>query len=375
VTVATVAILGAGAMGSALATPAAGAGNRVRLWGTWLDGDLLGELRAGRPHPRTGVPLAPGVGLHDAGDLAAALDGADLVAVAISSDGVLEVVRRAAAGLVPGTPLLLCTKGFGRGPGGAVDLLPPLVAAALGPLEAACPVVAVGGPCKANEVAAGRPTAAVFAGADEAVVASCAQALTTPAYRVACSGDLPGVEAAAATKNVYAIAVGICHGLTEAGGEPWHDLAAATFTQGVAEMRRLAVAVGGREETVLGLAGLGDLEVTSLSGRNRVFGARVGRGEPPADALAAMAAAGQTVEGVPAARLARDLAVRVGLDPPGDLPLLEAVNRILDGAPDPAALVAEAVLPTPGPPPARMRWPAGGRPGAGSPAAGTRSGR
>ena len=103
----------------------------------------------------------------------------------------------------------------------------------------------------------------------------------------------------------------------------------------------LAVAVGGREETVLGLAGLGDLEVTTLSGRNRAFGARIGRGEAPAAALAAMAAAGQTVEGVPAARLARDLAARLGLD----LPLLEAVNRILDGVPDPAALLAEAALP------------------------------
>ncbi|HEY7605385.1 MAG TPA: glycerol-3-phosphate dehydrogenase, partial [Actinomycetes bacterium] len=177
---ATITILGAGAMGSALASPAAAAGNRVRLWGTWLDGGLLAELRAGRPHPRTGVPLAPGVGLHDAGDLAAALDGADLVAVAISSDGVLEVVRRAAAAwLGPGTPLLLCTKGFGRRPDGRVGLLPPLVTAALGDRPgAACPVVAVGGPCKANEVAAGRPTAAVFAGLDEAVVAGCAHVLT-----------------------------------------------------------------------------------------------------------------------------------------------------------------------------------------------------
>jgi glycerol-3-phosphate dehydrogenase (NAD(P)+) len=338
----TVAILGAGAMGSALATPAVAAGNRVRLWGTWLDGELLAELRAGRPHPRTGIPADPRVELHDAGALAAALDGAELVAVAISSDGVLEVVRRAAAALAPGTPLLLCTKGFGRHPDGAVDLLAPLVAAALGPLAAACPVVAVGGPCKANEVAAGRPTAAVFAGPDQAVVTRCAQALTTPAYRVACSDDLAGVEAAAATKNVYAIAVGVCHGLTEAGGEPWHDLAAATFAQAVAEMRHLATALGGREETVLGLAGLGDLEVTSLSGRNRVFGARVGRGEPPDRALAAMAAAGQTVEGVPAARLALELAAALGV---GGLPLLAAVNRVLDGAPDPAAELAAAVLP------------------------------
>ena len=336
---ATVTILGAGAMGSALATPAVAAGNRVRLWGTWLDGGILAELRAGRPHPRTGVAVDPRVELHDAGGLAAALDGADLVALAISSEGVLEVARRAAAaGLASGIPLPLCTKGFGRRPDGRVGLLPDLVAAAAG---GSCPVVAVGGPCKANEVAAGRPTAAVFAGTDEAAVERCARVLGTPAYRVERSRDLDGVEAAAATKNVYAIAVGVCHGLTEAGGEPWHDLAAATFARAVAEMRRLAVALGGREETVLGLAGVGDLEVTSLSGRNRVFGTRVGRGEPPAEALAAMAAAGQTVEGVPAARLARDLAAQLALD----LPLLAAVNRILDGAPDPAALLAGAVLP------------------------------
>jgi glycerol-3-phosphate dehydrogenase (NAD(P)+) len=333
-------------MGSALATPAVAAGNRVRLWGTWLDDDLLAELRTGRPHPRTGVPVDPRVDLHDAGGLAGALDGADLVAVAISSEGVLEVVGRAAAGLGPGTPLLLCTKGFGRRPDGRVGLLPELVAGALGGrLAGACPVVAVGGPCKANEVAAGRPTAAVFAGRDGGAVSLGARALATPAYRIERGDDLDGVEAAAATKNIYAIAVGICHGLTEAGGEPWHDLAAATFTQAVAEMRRLAVALGGREETVLGLAGMGDLEVTSLSGRNRVFGARVGRGQPPGEALAAMAAAGQTVEGVPAARLARDLAAQLAPDPAGGLPLLEAVNRVLDGEPDPAALLAAAVLP------------------------------
>ena len=338
---ATVTILGAGAMGSALATPAAAAGNRVRLWGTWLDGGLLAELRAGRPHPRTGVPVDPRVELHDAGRLAPALWGSDLVAVAISSEGVLEVVRRAAAALAPGTPLLLCTKGFGRWPDGTVDLLPVLLEAAL-PLACSCPVVAVGGPCKANEVAAGRPTAAVFASEHGEAMARAARALATAAYRVRCTDDLAGVEAAAAAKNVYAIAVGVCHGLTEAGGQPWHDLAAATFTQAVAEMRRLAAALGGREETVLGLAGVGDLEVTSLSGRNRVFGARVGRGEPPTGALAAMAAAGQTVEGVPAARLARDLAAQRRL---GGLPLLAAVNRVLDGDPDPAALLAAAGLP------------------------------
>jgi glycerol-3-phosphate dehydrogenase (NAD(P)+) len=347
--VATVTILGAGAMGSALVTPGVAAGNRVRLWGTWLDGDVLAELRAGRPHPRTGIPVAPAAellgGPGDAGGLAAALAGSDLVALAVSSEGVAEVAGRGAPWLRPGTPLLLYAKGFGRRPDGGVELLPALVDGALaGAAGAGCPVVAVGGPCKADEVAAGRPTAAVFAGREEAVVAGCAGAMATPAYRIRRSDDLAGVETAAAAKNVYAIAVGVCHGLAETDGRPWHDLAAATFTQAVAELRRLAVALGGREETVLGLAGVGDLEVTALSGRNRALGARLGRGQDPAEALAAMAAAGQTVEGVPAARLTLELAAGLESGPAG-LPLLAAVNRILDGAADPAAVLAAAVLP------------------------------
>lgn len=340
---AVVTVLGAGAMGGALTRPAADAGNEVRLWGTWLDDDLLAELRANRPHPRTGVPVDARVRLHDAPDLAAALAGADLVALAVRSEGVLDVLSRVAPHLAPGTPLLLASKGFGRAPDGRVRLLPPLLE---GALRAPCPVVAIGGPCKANEVAAGRPTAAVFACRDTAVAAGCAKTLGTAAYRVQLSDDVDGVEVAAATKNVYAIALGACDGLAEAGGQPWHDLAAAAFTQAVAEMRRLAVALGGREGTVLGLAGVGDLEVTRLSGRNQRYGERLGRGEAPGEALAAMSAAGQTVEGIAAARLALELAgAHPGMPPLEALPLLAAVVRLLDGASSTAALLTEAALP------------------------------
>jgi glycerol-3-phosphate dehydrogenase (NAD(P)+) len=341
--VSVVTVLGAGAMGAALTRPAADAGNQVRLWGTWLDDALLAELRAGRPHPRTGVPVDPRVRMHDAPDLAAALDGADLVAIAVRSEGVLDVLSRAAPQLARGTRLLLASKGFGRAPDGRVRLLPPLLE---GGLRAPCPVVAVAGPCKANEVAAGRPTAAVFACRDMAVAAGCAKTLGTAAYRVQLSDDVTGVEVAAATKNVYAIALGACDGLADAGGQPWHDLAAAAFTQAVGEMRRLAVALGGRDESVLGLAGVGDLEVTRLSGRNQRYGARLGRGEAPGEAEAAMSAAGQTVEGIAAARLALELAgADPGMPPVEALPLLAAVVRLLDGASSTAARLAEAVLP------------------------------
>jgi len=156
---------------------------------------------------------------------------------------------------------------------------------------------------------------------------------------------LSGVEICAPMKNVYAIALGVADGLQERDDEPYHDLKAATFAQALREMTVLSRLVGSRPETVLGLAGAGDLEVTGLSGRNKVYGSRIGRGERPSAALDAMAAAEQTVEGVPAARLARDLVDQRDPAAWGGLPLLRTVLAILDDDPDPVARVVAAVLP------------------------------
>ncbi len=105
-------VLGAGAMGSAFTTPLRAGGHDVRLWGTWLDGEILATLRRGEPHPGTGVGLAAGCTLHDAEDLAAALDGAEAVLVAISSAGLTDVLDRALPLLPPAAVLALATKGF-----------------------------------------------------------------------------------------------------------------------------------------------------------------------------------------------------------------------------------------------------------------------
>jgi glycerol-3-phosphate dehydrogenase (NAD(P)+) len=352
---AVVAVLGAGAMGSALTTPAATT-NQVRLWGTWLDDEILADLRAGRPHPRTKAEVDSRVELLDSGELAEAIDGAEVVVLAISSDGVLDVLGRAAGHLRPGTIVPFVTKGFGRDDQGRVQLFPGLLDRALPPdLRDTCPFVAIGGPCKANEVGAGRPTATIYAARDAGVAGAVADLFGTGVYRIEVTDDMEGVEISAAMKNVYAIGLGVCDGLAEAGGEPWHNLKSAVFTQAVTEMRRLAAVLGGREATVVGLAGTGDLEVTGLSGRNKLYGVRIGKGEPAGQALEAMAAAGQTVEGAPAARLARELAAQRERDlPPGSLPLLKAVNDILDGAADPAGLLAEAALPARRPAPAEQ---------------------
>jgi glycerol-3-phosphate dehydrogenase (NAD(P)+) len=342
----TATVLGAGAMGSALATPLRAAGWDTNLWGTWLDDHLLEACRNGAPHPRTGVPLAGGTALFDSDSLLHSLTDAEIVVVAIASVGVVEVVRRALPGLDGARALLLTSKGFSPDDRGKVRLLPD----ALRELAAEHrvqlpPIVAVGGPCKANEVAAGRFTAAIFGCTDPSVAERSASSVRTDAYRAATTDDEAGVEICAPMKNVYAIALGLADGLGERAGEPFHDLKAAIFAQAVRELIVLAGLVGGRAETAIGLAGVGDLEVTGLSGRNKVYGARIGKGESAGDALAAMTAAEQTVEGVPAARLARDLVDQRDAAAWSSLPLLSAILDTLDGDSDPAARIAGAVLP------------------------------
>jgi glycerol-3-phosphate dehydrogenase (NAD(P)+) len=342
-----VTVLGAGAMGSALATPFRTAGWEVDLWGTWLDDHLLEACAAGRPHPRTDVRLADGTALFDSARLAEALDGADVSVLAVASVGVIDVARLALPGLAATRALLLTSKGFAPDEEGTVRLLPDaLRELAREHGTELPPIVAVGGPCKANEVAAGRPTATIFACRDVSTAAQVAGDLGTDAYRAEVTDDETGVELSAAMKNVYAIALGLSDGLEQRAGEPFHNLKAATFAQAVRELGTLCEMVGGRAGTAVGLAGVGDLEVTGLSGRNKVYGARIGSGETASGALHEMIAAEQTVEGVPAARLAKDLVDQ--RDPAAwpSLPLLAAILAVVDGDPDPVGRVADAVLPS-----------------------------
>lgn len=346
-------------MGSAMATPLHDAGWDVRLWGTWLDDHLLAACRAGDVHPRTKVALAPGTLLFGHAELDHALAGADLLILAVASVGLEEVVRLAAKGMAGARAVLLTSKGFASDGHGRVELLPTAarrIAAAQG-VELP-PLIAVGGPCKANEVAAGRPTASVFASENASLAREIASAVGTETYRAESLGDESGVEICAPMKNVYAIALGITDGVAEVGGQPWHDLKAATFTQALREMIELTRLVGGRAETAFGLAGVGDLEVTALSGRNSVYGARIGRGEDAGEALEAMVAAEQTVEGVPAAELAATLVDQRAPALWSRLALLRAVRDIIRGDTDPLARVVAAALPPtnpPGPPTREVR--------------------
>jgi glycerol-3-phosphate dehydrogenase (NAD(P)+) len=258
---------------------------------------------------------------------------------------IADIAALAAPSLAHVQAILLTSKGFAPDRAGLIHLLPQTVtraiAEATGRPDRASgivqevrgvslenpPVIAIGGPCKANEVAARQPTAAIFGAPGGAE--PWARWATTPAYRVAATRDRDGLELCAALKNVYAIALGVADGLSESGPVPFHDLKAAVFAQALAELRLLVSAAGADPWTALGLAGAGDLEVTGLSGRNKVFGARIGRGESASAALRAMAAADQTVEGAPAARLAMSFVAQRHPELAHELPLLSAIYDVV----------------------------------------------
>jgi glycerol-3-phosphate dehydrogenase (NAD(P)+) len=204
----------------------------------------------------------------------------------------------------------------------------------------------VGGPSKANEVARGLPTAVIYGSLDAEAVEFAREVFATPRYRIEPTDDITGLEVVAAMKNAYAIALGMADGLEQRTGLPHHNLRAALFPRAVTEMGLLARAFGGRAETVFGLAGAGDLQVTITSGRNRLLGERIGRGNSPAEAVQTLATGGTTVEGYRAAtfgyRFYRQ-AVDAGVLAEGSLPLLDALWRVLYCDAEPATALWGAV--------------------------------
>ncbi|MDR2122461.1 MAG: hypothetical protein LBP34_04970 [Flavobacteriaceae bacterium] len=344
---AIITILGAGAMGSGLCTPVRNAGWEVRLWGTWLDDHLIDACEAGKSHPRTKVPLAEGVKLYRCADLDKALEGADVVVMSVASAGVPKITEMALQGISKAKALWLTSKGFCPDEKGKIQLLPEAIRTIAKQKGVEIPpIVAIAGPVKANECAEGKPTATIFGCKDIEVSRKYAREARTEVYCIEATDDETGVEICAPMKNVYAIALGIADGLEEGTGFPHHNLKAATFNQAIKEMSLLGQALGAKPETAYGLPGVGDLEVTGLSGRNKVYGVRIGKGETAKEALAEMERLEQTVEGVPAAGLAMTFVDQSVSHIKDQLPLLKAVNRILAGTDVPVVkIISEAVLP------------------------------
>ena len=302
-------------MGSAMAMVAAKRRHDVRLWGTWLDDALLDAVERGAVHPRLRLPLEQ-VRFYRAPKLAESLEGAELVLHCVNSDGAVPVMTKAHTAL-PDVPILSVTKGFLEGSAGKMVRIDQALSETA---RRSLRFVHAAGPAKAMEIARGVLTWMVFAGTDARF---CADALAGDHLGVEISDDLAGAEMCSALKNAYATGLGIWDGLV---GKDAHNARAACFTQSIVEMRRLVLAGGGREATVIGAAGIGDLHVTAAAGRNRAFGERIGKGEPAREVAASMLAAGELTEGYAAIATAARFAREQGVS---DLPLLTALNAIV----------------------------------------------
>jgi glycerol-3-phosphate dehydrogenase (NAD(P)+) len=321
-----IAVLGAGSWGTALAVHLAGIGHQVRLWAR--EPDVLADIQTGRENRvfLPGVPLPDSV--RACGRFDEALAGVDLVLVVVPTHGVRGVVQAAAPFIRPGATMVSATKGLE-----AETLLRPseIIAQELGPGR---PVVALSGPSFAREVAAGLPTAVCVACISLAAAEEVQAEFRGRFFRLYTSTDVIGVEIGAALKNVIAIAAGVVDGLGLG-----HNALAGLITRGLAEISRLASALGGRRETLSGLTGLGDLVLTCTGAlsRNRQVGVELGRGRPIGEVLASMK---MVAEGVFTTGAALALGARHGVE----LPIAAQMAEVLAGRKAPRDAVEELML-------------------------------
>ncbi len=317
-------VFGAGAMGTAMAMHLARAGNDTVLWGSVHDERVLPGLLERRRHPALPEFLPDSLTVMGPDQLEAAADGIEVAVMGAHSGGARTLARIVMDGSGSALPFVVSgAKGLEPGTG---KRMTEVYAEEVGHDS----VGAMAGPALAPEIADGQPTAVVLASTDREQAEKAAEAFRTSTFHVSVTDDVAGVEYCSVAKNVASIGMGIVDGLAKTGASEFRNAKAALFTQAVRELVRLVEALGGRAETALGLAGLGDILVTSLGGRNRLYGEMVGEGAEPARALGDLTGRGLTVEGVEAAREVRRLTGRLGLA----LPLHSQVEAILfDGAP------------------------------------------
>lgn len=336
---ANITIIGAGMMGTAMCWPASDNGHHVRLVGTPLDAEFIDAIQTTRIHPRLQRALPEGVAAFQAGELPAALQGADLIISGVSSFGVEWFAQAVGALLGPNLPpIIAVTKGLVDQPDGELVTLPEATRALLPPaIREQASLNAIGGPCIAHELAARRQTGVVFTGREQPVLERIRALLATPYYHPWLSTDLTGVEVCAAMKNAYALAVGLAVGQMEALGPDGlanhYNPQAALFGQACYEMRKLLAMTGGSQDHASWLPGPGDLYVTVFGGRTVALGKLLGSGVSFVEARRRMA--GVTLESVEittrVARALPKLAARRRADL-ADFPLLLHLEEIIHHA-------------------------------------------
>ncbi len=322
----TIAVVGAGSWGTALAIQLARAGCNVRLGGV-VELDLLEAMVEEREntHYLPGAVFPRALSVHP--DLEDCLSGADAVLVVVPSHGLRDTLGRIRPLLGTGSRVCWATKGFEL----ATGKLPHQVAAeVLGP---EMPVAVLSGPTFAKEVAAGLPSALTVASNDAGFARDLAEAISSDNFRAYTSDDIVGVEVGGAVKNALAIGAGMSDGLGFGA-----NTRIALISRGLVELMRLGVALGARKETFMGLAGMGDLVLTCTDdlSRNRRMGLALAAGKTVDEAQEEIQ---QVVEGVKAARAVHEVAERLGIE----MPIVDQVYRILYEGLTPRAAV-EALM-------------------------------
>ena len=321
-----IAILGAGAWGTALAIVLARNGRHaVRLWA--FEPEVCSSVATERENTLYLPGLTIPAGVSATGSFGDALEEAYIVISAMPSHHCRRIYEEILPHLTPKMLLVSATKGLENGSYMRMTEVIASVVQGFSPR-----VGALSGPSFAREVGRGDPTAITIASSDREFTETIQQEFSDPAFRVYTNDDVVGVELGGALKNVVAIASGICSGL-----ELGHNSVAALITRGLAEMTRLAVACGGRAETLAGLAGLGDLVLTctgSLS-RNRSVGIELGRGRKLPEIIADMH--GAVAEGVFTTQAAMGLARRHQME----IPITQQMYEILQNRKPPLDAIQE----------------------------------
>ena len=320
-----IAILGAGSWGTGLAIHLGRVGHDVTLWAR--DAALTLEIQ----HTRQSSRYLPGLAIPDSvrptADLESAVAGASFVVFAVPSHGLRSVARQAIPALAPSVVLVSAAKGLESD--SLARMSQVLIDEASG-----LPVVVLSGPSFAVEVARGLPTAVLAASSDSVAAEAVQRHFRGPTFRLYASDDVVGVEIGGALKNVIAIAAGVVEG-TGLG----HNAMAALITRGLVEISRLALAEGGRRDTLAGLSGLGDLVLTCTGdlSRNRRVGIELGRGRTLDDVLSGLR---MVAEGVRTTGAALALGARHGIE----LPITAQMAAVLAGQRTPREAVEALML-------------------------------
>ena len=319
----TVAVLGAGSWGTALGIHLAGVGHDVRLWGR--DCALVEEMSKRRANAVYLADVNFPTGLTTTHSLDAALAGAGMVVLAVPSHGLRHVLDAASPFVSADALVVSATKGLEEQ---TLLRMSEVVAVAVPQVRE---VAVLSGPSFAVELARELPTAVVVASTTDGAVEHVQQEFRSGALRLYGSSDVVGVEIGGALKNIIAIAAGVVEGLGLG-----HNALAALITRGLAEIARLAVALGAQRDTLAGLAGLGDLVLTCTGdlSRNRRVGIELAHGRTLADIVSSTR---MVAEGVRTTRAAIELGRQHGVE----LPIATQMGAVLEGRRDPRSAVYE----------------------------------